>query len=51
MEDRLSDTILKEDNPRTIAAKFGLIWFNGLRGEDLNVLKLFKHFSVHSEKQ
>jgi hypothetical protein len=31
----LSDTILKGDHPRTIPAKFALIWF---RGEDLNVI-------------
>jgi hypothetical protein len=31
----LSDTILKCDNPRTIPAKFGLIWFSGFREEDL----------------
>jgi hypothetical protein len=33
----LSDTILKRDHPRTIPAKFPLIWFSGFRGEDLNV--------------
>jgi hypothetical protein len=33
----LSDTILKWDYPRTIPAKFGLIWFSGFR-EDLNVI-------------
>jgi hypothetical protein len=33
----LSDTILKETHPRTIPAGFGLIWFRGFRGEDLNV--------------
>jgi methionine salvage enolase-phosphatase E1 len=33
----LSDTILKETHPRTIPARFGLIWFRGFRGEDLNV--------------
>ena len=31
----LSDTILKGDHPRTIPAKFVLIWFSGFR-EDLN---------------
>ena len=31
------DTILKETHPRTIPARFGLIWFRGFRGEDLNV--------------
>jgi hypothetical protein len=34
----LSDTILKGDHPRTIPAKFVLIWFSGFRGEDLNVI-------------
>ena len=34
----LSDTILKWDYPRTIRARFGLIWFSGFRGEDLNVI-------------
>ena len=34
----LSDTILKWDYPRPIPAKFGLIWFNGFREEDLNVI-------------
>ena len=33
----LSDTILKGTHPRTISARFGLIWFRGFRGEDLNV--------------
>ena len=30
--------ILKGDHPRTIPAKFALIWFRGFRGEDLNVI-------------
>ena len=34
----LSDTILKGTNPETIPAWFGLIWFSGFRGEDLNVI-------------
>ena len=34
----LSDTILKGDHPRTIPAKFALIWFSGFKGEDLNVI-------------
>jgi hypothetical protein len=33
----MSDTILKGDHPRTIPAKFALIWFSGFR-EDLNVI-------------
>jgi hypothetical protein len=34
----LSDTILKGIHPRTIPARFGLIWFSSFRGEDLNVI-------------
>jgi hypothetical protein len=34
----LSDTILKGIHPVTILARFGLIWFSGFRGEDLNVI-------------
>ena len=30
--------MLKGDHPRTIPAKFALIWFSGFRGEDLNVI-------------
>ena len=33
----LSDIIVKGTHPRTIRAKFGLIWLRGFRGEDLNV--------------
>jgi hypothetical protein len=29
---------LKWDYPRTILARFGLIWFSGFRGKDLNVI-------------
>jgi hypothetical protein len=36
----LSDTILKETHPGAIPARFGLIWFSGFRGEDLNVIFL-----------
>jgi hypothetical protein len=36
----LSDTILKGAHPGTIPARFGLIWFSGSRGEDLNVIFL-----------
>ena len=32
----MSDTILKWDYLRTIPAKFGLIWLDGFREEDLN---------------
>jgi hypothetical protein len=34
----VSDTILKGTHPRTIPAKFGLNWFSGFRGKDLNVI-------------
>ena len=34
----MSDTILKWDYPMTILARFGLIWFSGFRGKDLNVI-------------
>ena len=34
----MSDTILKWDYPRIIPARFGLIWFSGFRGKDLNVI-------------
>jgi hypothetical protein len=33
----LTDT-LKGAHPGTIPARFGLIWFSGFRGEDLNVI-------------
>ena len=33
----LSDTFLKGNHPRTIPARFGLIWLRGFRGEDLDV--------------
>jgi hypothetical protein len=29
---------LKKNHPRTIPAKFALIWFSGFRGENLNVI-------------
>ena len=32
------DTILKGTHPGTIPTRFGLIWFSGFRGEDLNVI-------------
>ena len=31
---------LKGAHPRTIPAKFALIWFSGFRGEDLNVISI-----------
>ena len=44
----LSDTILKRHYPRTIPAKFDLIWFSGLRGEDLNVIFYQNMPSLHN---
>ena len=38
MEGGLSYTILKGAHPRTIPARFGLIWFSSFRGKDLNVI-------------
>jgi hypothetical protein len=34
----LSDIIVKGTLPRTFPARFGLIWFRGFRGKDLNVI-------------
>jgi hypothetical protein len=34
----LSDIIVKGTHPRTIPARFGLIWFSGFRGKGLNVI-------------
>jgi hypothetical protein len=38
----LSDTILKGTHPGTIPARFGLIWFSGFRGKDLNEYKFLQ---------
>ena len=44
----LSDIILKGTDPGTILARFGLIWFNGFRGEDFFLISspLFSIFSL-----
>jgi hypothetical protein len=34
----LSDTIFKGTHQGTIPTRFGLIWFSGFRGDDLNVI-------------
>jgi hypothetical protein len=34
----LSDITVKGTLPRILPARFGLIWFSGFRGEDLNVI-------------
>jgi hypothetical protein len=33
---------LKGTHPGTIPARFGLIWFSGFRGEDLNIMQIRK---------
>jgi hypothetical protein len=33
----MSDTKVKGIHPETIPVRFGLIWFSGFRGKDLNV--------------
>jgi hypothetical protein len=46
-----SDTILKGTHPGTIPAKFGLIWFSGFRGEDLNVIFYQNMPNLHNRYQ
>jgi hypothetical protein len=41
---------LKGDHPRTIPAKFALIWFSGFRGEDLNVIFYQNMPNLHNTK-
>jgi hypothetical protein len=36
---------LKGTHPGTIPARFGIIWFSGFRGEDLNVIFYQNHSS------
>ena len=38
MEGRTVGHIVKGTLPRTIPARFGLIWLSGFRGKDLNVI-------------
>jgi hypothetical protein len=45
----LTDTILKGDHPRTIPAKFALIWFSGFRREDLNVIFYQNMPNLHNQ--
>jgi hypothetical protein len=45
----LSDTNLKGDNPYTIPAKFGLIWFSGFRGKDLNKIFYQNMPNLHNQ--
>jgi hypothetical protein len=44
----LSDTILNGTHPGTIPARFGLIWFSGFRGEDLNVIFNQNMLNLHN---
>jgi hypothetical protein len=36
------------DYPRTILARFGLIWFSGFRGKDLNVIFYQNMLNLHN---
>ena len=45
----LSDIILKGTDPGTILARFGLIWFNGFRGDDLNVIFYQNMPNLHNQ--
>jgi hypothetical protein len=45
----LSGTLLKGTNPGTIPARFGLIWFSGFRGEDLNVIFFQNMPNLHNQ--
>jgi hypothetical protein len=43
---------IERGHPRTIPAKFALIWFSGFRGEDLNVIPPFSiNFRCQIENQ
>jgi hypothetical protein len=44
----LSDTILKGTHPRTIPARFSVIWFSGFREEDLNVIFYQNMSNLHN---
>jgi hypothetical protein len=44
----LLDTFLKGTHPGTIPARFGLIWFSGFRGEDLNVIFYQNMHNLHN---
>jgi RNA recognition motif-containing protein len=46
----LQTQILKGDYPRTIPAKFGLIWFSGFR-EDLNVIFYQNMQNLHNRRK
>jgi hypothetical protein len=42
----LMNTNLKGTHPGTIPDRFGLIWFSGFRGEDLNGISIMMSFSA-----
>jgi hypothetical protein len=44
----LTDTRLKGIHPGTIPARFGLIWFSGFRGEDLNAIFYQNRPNLHN---
>jgi hemolysin-activating ACP:hemolysin acyltransferase len=44
----LSDTNLKGTHPGSTPARFGLIWFSGFRGEDLNVIFYQNMTNLHN---
>ena len=48
MEGRTVGHNLKETHPGTIPARFGLIWFSGFWGEDLNVIFYQDMSNVHN---
>jgi hypothetical protein len=47
----LTDTILKGDHPRKIPGGFGVIWFSGFRGEDLNMIFYQNMPNLHNRYQ
>ena len=47
----LTDTILSGTHPGTIPARFGLIWFSGFRGEDLNVIFYQNMPNLHNQSK
>jgi hypothetical protein len=44
----ISLVVLKWEYPRTIPARFGLIWFSGFRGKDLNVIFYQNMSNLHN---
>jgi hypothetical protein len=44
----LLDIILKGALPGTTPAMFGLIWFSGFRGDDLNVIFYQNMLNLHN---